>query len=130
MTSYVKKTYIGSTVTGMSRRWNNHKSHIRKSVPSCELTSHCCTKSNGAHQFDKMCNLSEFDEILSNILKVTLIDKVEMDNGATNSDMLKKCKEREAYWQNQLKPLTASGGFDKRDARKETKQFSSCTNTT
>ena len=125
-----KKSYIGSTVTGMSGRWNNHKSHIRKSVPSCELTSHFCTKSNGAHQFDKTCKIPEFDEILSKILKVTLIDQVEMDTGTSNAEILKKCKEREAYWQNQLKTLTTSGGFNKRDARKETKSYSSRTKTT
>ena len=30
-------------------------------------------------------------------------------------------KEREAYWQNQLRTLVGFGGLNKRDARKETK---------
>ena len=33
---------------------------------------------------------------------------------------LRKLKEREAYWQSQLKTLSCHGGFNKRDARKET----------
>ena len=51
---------------------------------------------------------------------MTIIDQVEMNQNDSDDIKLRKLKEREAYWQNQLKTLSCHGGLNKRDARKET----------
>lgn len=119
-----KKTYVGSTVTGISKRWSNHKSHIRNGVSSCELTSHFCSESNNVHALSKKMTLSKFDDELKKQLRVTLIDVVETEFGDDTDIRIRKCKLREAYWQNQLKTFSCFGGLNKRDARKETVKFS------
>ena len=113
-----KKTSVGSSVTGMSTRWPNHKSHIRKSVQSCEVACHFSNISY--HNLDKQASISKFDQQLKSQLRVTLIDQVDMSPEDTVEMKLKKVKEREAYWQNQLRTFACQGGFNKRDARKET----------
>ena len=111
------RSYIGCTSNEFVERFRNHKSHIRNNVKSCELTTHF-SESN-AHNFDKSLPLNEFDSILSKHINVVIIEEVKMCKGDNNETRLRKCKLREAYWQNQLQTLYETGGLNKRDARKE-----------
>ena len=35
-----RRSSVGSTINNFKFRWQNHKSHIRKSVRSCEIATH------------------------------------------------------------------------------------------
>ena len=113
-----KKTSVGSSITGMSTRWTNHKSHIRKSVKSCEIANHFSSTIN--HVLDKKSKISIFDDQLKTQIRVTIIDQIYFKDSDNDDFKLRKLKEKEAFWQNQLKTLSCYGGFNKRDARKET----------
>ena len=58
--------------------------------------------------------------ISKKLLRVTIIDQVQMSENDSDEARLRKLKTCEAYWQNQLKTLTVYEGLNKRDARKET----------
>ena len=115
------RSYIGSTVSSLSTRWSNHKSHIRKHIRSCELTTHFFE--SDAHNFNGKTALKDFDNALKDHLKITLLDQLVFDDtfNPSSDHKVKLLKEREAYWQNQLRTLVGFGGLNKRDARKETK---------
>ena len=112
-----KKTSIGST-EDMAKRWSNHKSHIRKSVKSCEIASHF--SDSKVHDLDNKSAIGIFDDNLKKILRVTLIDKVDVTGVQCAKTRTRLLKEKEEYWQHQLKTLEMYGGFNKRGARKET----------
>ena len=107
-----KRTYTGSTETGMTERWRNHKSHIRKRVSSCEVSTHFKQDLN-SHPFNRDSPLNVFDSELKKHITVTIIDQV------TVNPSVEKLKEREAYWQSQLRTFATFGGFNKRDSRVE-----------
>ena len=92
-----KRSYIGSSVSGMAIRWPNHKSHIRKSVKSCDIANHFSNVCKN-HILDKSAKINIFDNQLKAQLRVTLIDQVKMNDNDTNDIKLKKLKEREAYY--------------------------------
>lgn len=110
------RTSIGSTKNAMNSRWPGHKSHIRKSVKSCEVACHF----SSLHQLDKEASLSIFDAQLSKLLRVTIIDQVQMVETDSDTLRIKRLKERETYWQHQLRTLETFGGLNKQEARKET----------
>ena len=118
------RSSIGSTITGTSIRWRNHKSHIRKSVKSCEIANHF----SNFHNLDKTADISKFDNELKKQLRVTIIDQVIFDDQDNDDIKLRKMKQREAYWQHQLKTLEIYGGLNKNDSRKETscKSYQTC----
>ena len=109
-----KKTSIGST-TEITKRWRNHKSHIRKGVKSCEIASHF----SSVHSLDKQGTIDVYDDQLKKILRVTLIDYVDMEGVKCNEAKTRLLKEREELWQHQLKSFEIHGGFNKCGARKE-----------
>ena len=115
-----KKSYTGTTVLGMKERWRNHKSHIRNSVKSCELSTHFFTHENTEHQFDRKAPLKTFDETLSKQLKVNIIDIVDTVSPEDNTEAkLHQCKIREEEWQTKLKTLSSWGGMNRRAATVE-----------
>ena len=111
-----RRTSVGSTINGMISRWPAHKSHIRKSVKSCEIACHF----SSLHQLDKGAAISIFDAQLSKLLRVTIVDQVQMLETDSDTLKIKRLKERETYWQHQLRTLETYGGLNKREARKET----------
>lgn len=112
-----KRSSCGSTCNGMSLRWPAHKTHIRTHVKSCEVAHHFSTE----HKLPgKKSDMTVFDNELKKLLRVTIIDQVQMSENDSDEARLRKLKTCEAYWQNQLKTLTVYGGLNKRDARKET----------
>ena len=107
-----KRSYVGSTENTFRGRWANHKSHIRKVLATCEISKHF-KDDNFNHNFDKKCKLDIFDDNLSKHLEVYIIDCMPVGTPTA------KLKEKEAYWQNQLKTYAEFGGLNKRDPRTE-----------
>ena len=76
------------------------------------------------HVLNKSAKINIFDDQLKSQVRVIIIDQVEINDLDSSDKKLRKIKEREAYWQNQLRTFADHGGLNKRDARKETKQKS------
>ena len=117
-----KRSYVGSTTTSMAIRWRNHQSHIRNGVSSCEVAKHFKLDHKN-HSFERKGDLNVFVENLKQDIRLTIIDKL------TDDYSVKKLKDREAYWQNQLRTFDIYGGLNKRDSRHEktSKTYSSDT---
>ena len=64
------------------------------------------------HGFSRTSTLGQFDKTLMEHLQIIIIDQVTDAN-------TEKLKEREAYWQSQLRTYTDYGGLNKRDIRLE-----------
>ena len=108
-----KRSYVGSSEINTRTRWTNHKSHIRNNLATCEIAKHF-KEDHTNHPFERKSKLNLFDDNLKNHLNVTIIDYLSSEYST------QKLKEREAYWQNQLRTYTNYGGFNKRDPRTET----------
>ena len=106
-----KRSYVGSSETRCKDRWANHKSHIRKELETCELTKHF-KFDHVNHSFSRSAPLKEYDTCISDHLEITIIDQIEIAD-------TKKLKERESYWQSQLKTFVEFGGLNRRDSRLE-----------
>ena len=106
-----KRSYVGSAETKCKDRWANHKSHIRSELETCELSKHF-NIDRRHHNFNRKDNLKAFDKTLTEHLEITIIDQVEN----ANTELL---KEREAFWQSQLRTYIEYGGLNKRDSRLE-----------
>ena len=111
-----RKSSVGSTSWNMTSRWPNHKSHIRCNKSTCEIASHF----SSSHGLDLKSPLDIFDAQLKKILRVTIIDHVEMTEATSKTHRTKCLKNREYYWQHQLKTLFEVGGLNKHRAKKET----------
>ena len=110
--------YIGYTTDCMAVRWRNHKSHIKKSIKSCELASHFIALSNSTHKIDKS-NQASFTSELSEHVAIVLIESVKPKPGL---DVEATLKEREDFWQGALKSTPLFGGINKRSNRYESKK--------
>lgn len=102
--------YVGYTCDNMRTRWANHKSHIKKSKLSCEISTHFAHHSTNLHKLDKS-NFSNFTSSLSSQLNLIVIESVAPIQGKT---MKEACQERENYWQGILKATKLFGGINKR----------------
>ena len=71
------------------------------------------------HSLDKKGPINIFDDQLKKVLRVTLIDHVDMEGVTCDQTRTRLLKEREEFWQHQLKSLEIHGGFNKRGAPKE-----------
>ena len=108
-----KRSYVGSTQVGLFSRWPNHKSHIFNDKSTCGLTKHFhCDKIS--HDFVRKSDIKIFDSVLSDQLRVTLIDQLPLEDRSTP-----KLKDLEAFWQSQLRTFTEYGGLNDRDSRME-----------
>ena len=106
--------YIGYTITNIKTRFSNNKSHYKKGNISCELIKHL---SAVKHEVD-FSSRPKYDNSLSNHLRVTILEQVNVNVGDSRADKEAKCEAREGFWQTQLRTLHASGGLNKRDNRK------------
>ena len=86
--------------------------------------------STSCHVLDKKSKINIFDDQLKTQIRVTIIDQLQFKDSDNDDFKLRKLKEKEAFWQNQLKTLSYYGGFNKRDARKETSSRSYLTEKT
>ena len=102
--------YVGYTCDNMRTRWANHKSHIKKSKLSCEISTHFAHHSTNLHKLDKS-NFSSFTRSLSSQLYLIVIESVAPIQGKTIKEA---CQDRENYWQGILKATKLFGGINKR----------------
>ena len=108
------KSYVGYTTTNIKLRFSNNKTHLKTNNISCEIVKHL---RDCEHNID-FSSTSKYDKTLSKHVKVTLIEKVEIDSSMSKADIEAKCEEREGYWQTQLKTMNIYGGLNKKDSRK------------
>ena len=111
--------YIGYTADCMAVRWRNHKSHIKKSIKSCELASHFISLSLTTHKIDKSSQAS-FTSELKEHLAIILIESVKPQIGL---DVEATLKEREDFWQGALKSTPLFGGINKRTNKPRAKSL-------
>ena len=102
----------------MAVRWRNHKSHIKKSIKSCELASHFVSLSSTTHKIDKSTQAT-FTSELKEHLAIILIESVKPQTGL---DVEATLKEREDFWQGALKSTPLFGGINKRSNKSRTKR--------
>ena len=114
-----KVSYTGYTITNMKTRFSNNKSHFKKNNASCELIKHLLTYE---HEGIDFTNRHTYDKSLSKHIRVTLIEKVQVEVSDSREQREAKCEAREGYWQTQLKTLQVYGGLNKRDNRKYVSQ--------
>ena len=110
-----KVSYTGYTITNMKTRFSNNKSHIKNKNASCEFVKHFITTEHKDIDFSSRKN---YDQSLSKHIRIIILEKVDVDIGASREQKEAKCEEREGYWQTQLKTLQTYGGLNVRDNRK------------
>ena len=111
-----KLSSVGCTADCMKVRFRNHKSHIKSNKRLCEVSKHF-SDNNHVHSLDKSTT-SAYDKSLKKHIEIIIIEHVDVsDVGADTKSRLKKCKEREWYWQNNLKTLQQYGGMNVREEK-------------
>ena len=78
---------MGCTSNCTRERFRNHKSHIKKMIPSCEVSTHI--KDNWTLHALDTSTFEKYDKSLSTHLEVILIEKVEI-----SADIQHCAKER------------------------------------
>ena len=109
-----KVSSVGYTADNMKTRFTNHKSHIKYNKRNCEVSKHFADNLN-LHKLDKSSH-SNYDNSLKQQIEVIIIEQVDV-SGITNDveAIRRKLKEREWYWQNNLKTLRQYGGLNIRE---------------
>lgn len=89
-----KLLYIGKSETKCNIRFNNHRSHIRNSINSCELSEHFLYNRR-THDFE-------------NDVTITLIEQIRKEHfeRTAKKDLLRR---REIFWQLKLNTLQPHG---------------------
>ena len=108
-------SYVGYTQDTMKVRFANHKSHIKKYVILCEFTKHILSDEE-LHPLDRS-SFKSYDESLSKLVDITLIEKVEYDAKVSKEEAKRILQSREAHWHEELRTLSAFGGLNKREDR-------------
>ena len=103
---------VGRTDDTMRIRFSNHKSHIKSNAQSCRVAIHFNDRT--VHKIDYS---KDIDTTLPAELTVTLVDKVVPDPWDSDINIANKLKDKEAYWQSQLKTLESDGGLNVRNER-------------
>ena len=109
--------YVGYTTDCMVVRWRNHKSHIKNNIKSCELASNFISLSSTTHKLDKTSQATFITE-LSEHIAIILLESVKPSPGLYVEFFL---KERENFWQGDLKSTLLFGGIIKRTDEHEKK---------
>jgi len=111
-----KLSYIGCTSDSLKVRFRNHKSHIKTQRRTCELSCHFIDNEI-LHNLDRTTT-KLFTSTLSKDINVSIIEQVDVGNfEQCAQDRLSICKQRENFWQNQLKTLKHFGGMNVREER-------------
>ena len=69
------------------------------------------------HPLDRS-SFKSYDESLSKLVDITLIERVEYDAKASKEEVKRICHERETHWHHELRTLSAFGGLNKREDRR------------
>ena len=112
-----RRSSVGSTINNFKTRWQNHKSHIRKGIKSCEISCHFNSE---FHDLTKE-PLKVFDAELSSLLEVVIFEKLDFSKCNSQDDKVRVAKERETFFQQQFMTLECYGGMNKRIATNEIK---------
>ena len=107
-----QRTYIGSTINEMRKRWSNYKAHIKTNYDKCEIACHVATHPN-IHPL-----VSKIDDSIKGHFEVTLIDKIDLNIYTTKKEKRAAIEILEGKWQTNLRTLVRYGGLNKRDERK------------
>ena len=103
---------MGYTSGDMKQRWAGHKSHIKKKVKSCEISSHLIAHQNSKHKIDREGSQAAYTKSLAEHLEVLIIESVTFED--SEQDPIKQLESRETFWQNALKGTVKLGGINKR----------------
>ena len=107
---------IGCTADALKVRFRNHKSHIKAFKRLCEVSKHF-SDNTSVHNLDRS-SCKSFDSSLKEQLEIIIIEQVDVSNmDQDTQSRLRKCKEREWFWQNNLKTLRQHGGMNVREER-------------
>ena len=110
---------IGCTADTLKVRFSNHKSHIKSSKRTCEVSKHF-SDNTSLHVLDRS-STKNYDLSLKDQIEVIIIEQVNVTGiGQDTQSRLRKCKEREWFWQNNLKTLQQYGGMNVREERSST----------
>ena len=63
------------------------------------------------HTWDSS-SITKYNETLSQVLKVKIIDKIDFQPKDSKIIKMRKVKEREGYWQTQLRTMVRYGGLN------------------
>ena len=111
------RSYVGSTIGSMSKRFSNYKSHIKSGFEGCEVASHF-RSCRDVHSIDFDCNANDYAKQLVEHLRVTIIDQVDLQECHTTKEKRAKIEIVEGQWQTNLRTLIRYGGLNKKDERK------------
>ena len=110
---------VGCTADTLKVRFRNHKSHIKSSKRTCEVSKHF-SDNTSLHVLDRS-STKNYDLSLKDQIEVIIIEQVNVTGiGQDTQSRLRKCKEREWFWQNNLKTLQEYGGMNVREERSST----------
>ena len=111
-----KLTSVGCSTDSLKGRFPNHKSHIKSYYRSCEVSKHYIDNET-IHKLDRS-TCAKFDLCLKEQLEVFVVEHVDVSQvGPDTKSRMKKCKEREWFWQNQLKTMRDYGGMNVREEK-------------
>ena len=109
-------SYTGCTADSCCSRWPNHKSHIKMSRKTCELSTHFIDNPI-LHPLDKS-TCASYDASLKPQLEIIIVEKVKIEGeNLTARERLRQCEVRELFWQEQLRTLQEYGGMNIRKLR-------------
>ena len=104
--------YVGYSC-GIKQRWANHKSHIKKGIKSCEISTHINYSAPEKHLLDKSsCN--GYDDDLKAQVNVVFLENVKIESEWDNEKITSVLENREYFWQCRLKATSKLGGINKR----------------
>ena len=102
-------SYVGYTTTTMKIRWANTKSHIKKFIQFCEVSTHMIKCE--AHKGIDRSSTAAYDRTLKEELEVFIIEQVRVPPCSTTEKKEQLCESREGHWQTMLRTLTRYGGL-------------------
>ena len=107
-------SYVGYTTGNMKKRFSNDKTHIKSNSRTCTIVNHYL---DFDHDLIFQPN-TLYDKSFGTNARVTLIEKVVVDENDSQEEKERKCELREKYWQSQLKTFERYGGLNKRHSKK------------
>ena len=111
------RSYVGSTINSMSKRFSNYKSHIKTAFEGCEVATHFHSCGD-VHSIDFDCSAEAYAKQLAKHLSVTIIDQVDLHECRTRKEKRAKIEIVEGQWQTNLRTLLRYGGLNRKDERK------------
>ena len=86
--------YVGKSETNLNIRMNNHRSHIKSGINSCELSEHFL-QNKTSHTFEKDTSIT----VIEQLRKQTM----------TTEQKKQLLRAREEFWQKQLGSIQPTG---------------------